>query len=664
MLVLAVYSSDVHPSTETTLADLEKSYINIAGYFPEPKEQLAFKLSLVFLIPFCWIAWNISAWVLARIGNKLNHIGDSFILITVIGLVLVVERVFNSYTETYFSASSYSGRLFLTLLVFVSLLIMMLRESRNRRNSNPSKIPYYFLGLLICLILSVETIFGEKYMIDHTASNHHFEAYLDSVVQVYLGRTLLIDLFPQYGYYAYFYNLIFSIIGLSTVKFTFVVATLKFISFSALLILLEKLIKNYWISFPTFMFFAWMTRIRIPLEVTEDPYFQYVPHRILFPILAMLGVLVYISTNNIKLKGMYFLSLGTFAGIATLWNIETGVVSAITILGAIYFDKIIRNNISNFATKYLRPLPSLIGFSVIFCVSFLFGLLLITKGHLGGAGFNKIFEYQKLFASDGLTALPITTIFHPWVVVILIYLVSIYQSSTAILSCEERFKVDSNIRTTRVMLFSLGIIGLGLFSTYLTRSHDRNLTNPSWPAIIIAGIWMGEYSKRFYCEQINLCRKVNMHTLFNSLREHSLSILFLVCYFFISSSILSATLNSGRYFGVIRDRTSTISRSVPKVMIDQLAAIRKELRTTDKLMILSSYDALLYLYLNHPRYMPDRAWNEVFTKKEFNAVTTLLHDPPEDLLVVVDPKFWYLSSYSFHAFSQRTYSNGIFLFRK
>ncbi len=664
LLVAIVFIATKFPSTNAALASLRHTYESLDGFNPEPKEQLAFQISLIFLIPFCWLSWFIASKVVNKWPDFFTKHGELTIFATVVLGILLIERIFSSYTQSYFSASSYIYRSFLTSLFVFPTFAIMLHLDLNVKSYNLRKKSYYIIGLFICLILSAETVFGDKYLIEHTALNHHFEAYFDSIVQVFLGKVLLIDLFPQYGYYAYFYNLIFSIIGLSTLKFTIIVSILRFLIFLMMLALVEKIIKNHWLALCSFMLFLWLTRIRVPLEVTEDPYFQYMPHRFLFPIFSLIMIMLYLDINKTRTKLLFTLTLGLFSGVALLWNFEVGIVSTLTILAAIYYESLLNSNGKSFPVRFIAPIPQLIGLIAIAISAFWFGIMIITQGRLASSDYFKIFQYLKLFTSVGFSALPIPTVFHPWVVVATIYIATIFRCIVDVFDTSQGVSTDLNIRFRKTMTFSLGIIGLGLFSTYLTRSHDQNLINPSWPAIFIVGIWISEYFE-FLRRNLKIAYiSFDVNSLFNFLKQHSLTLLFLVTYYFVSSSIVSISLNSGRYYELVNDRTHTLSMSVPRVMINQLESIREQLKPSDRLIIFSSYDALLYLYLNHPRYMPDRAWNELFTRQEFDSVRAVLQDPPDNLLVVVDPKFWYLKSFSFHAFSQRTYSNGIFLFRK
>ncbi len=66
----------------------------------------------------------------------------------------------------------------------------------------------------------------------------------DSVVRVYLGKTLLVDSTSQYGLYAWFLAPLFRCIGLSVAKFTFVMGLLSAVSFFMIGVFLWRLMSH------------------------------------------------------------------------------------------------------------------------------------------------------------------------------------------------------------------------------------------------------------------------------------------------------------------------------------------------------------------------------------------------------------------------------------
>ena len=78
--------------------------------------------------------------------------------------------------------------------------------------------------MALIILVSIATVFNEA---DPFVPGGHFLAYFDSVVQVFLGKTLLVDMAPQYGLYALLLKPLFKVIGLSVLNFTLVMAGLK-----------------------------------------------------------------------------------------------------------------------------------------------------------------------------------------------------------------------------------------------------------------------------------------------------------------------------------------------------------------------------------------------------------------------------------------------------
>ena len=62
----------------------------------------------------------------------------------------------------------------------------------------------------------MENSFNER---DPYVADGHFVAYFDSVVQVYLGKTLLVNDTAQYGLYAAMLKPVFQLMGLGVFRF-------------------------------------------------------------------------------------------------------------------------------------------------------------------------------------------------------------------------------------------------------------------------------------------------------------------------------------------------------------------------------------------------------------------------------------------------------------
>jgi hypothetical protein len=201
-------------------------------------------------------------------------------------------------------------------------------------------------------------------------------------------------------------------------------------------------------------------------ETYFDPYFQYHPIRTFLPILVFFLFSFYSENKKIQSIVVPFV-----IGFFLFWNLDTGfVVICAWLIMTAYVNFY---NLKIFIKKFLRT----ISFIFLGLLAFDF-IYFVTTGEFIVP--NSLFKYQELYYSSGYYMLPMP-MFHPWNIVILVYLVGLIFSLSKIFN-KEKSNRDSTI-------IFLSVFGLGIFTYYQGRSHDRVLPLVIWPFLILITIF-------------------------------------------------------------------------------------------------------------------------------------------------------------------------------
>ncbi len=338
--------------------------------------------------------------------------------------------------------------------------------------SRHAKFVQFFLHLLslfAILTVAVFCVFGINSVIDTPIYRASFGAVFHSVVQVYLGKELLIDLVHQYGLYPHFIEPVFRIVGLTVFKFTFFMGVLMAVSLVPVLVFMRKITNSRIIGLLGFMALIHFCYMHGKvLKGNFDPFFQYHPIRFIFPCLSVYLTHEFFRTNDRKL---YYSSFVLYS-IAVLWNFDTGFVVLASWILVLMFRELFRLDAKQVLLHLVR------GIAIFAAVFLAFNVYMYFRyGQVPDYGL--FFLYQDIFYIYGYFMLPMPLV-HPWNLVISIYVIGIVYSIDALFQREESPRA--------LMIFFLSILGTGLFSYYQGRSHDLVLMGVSFPAVIIMTI--------------------------------------------------------------------------------------------------------------------------------------------------------------------------------
>lgn len=333
-----------------------------------------------------------------------------------------------------------------------------------------------FLLLLSCLLIITDPVF-----LNHLSIRDNFNVILGTVNQVVHGRTVLVDVTSQYGIlYPYLAAFAVKTFGPSVSTVSLVFAALSFLSLGFLALAAFRAMGFSLLSFFLCLSVVGSAHPFISAAVLNTdpyllaPYYAYLPIRVLFGTFMLYFSKVYLDSPSVN----KYLAGAAIAGLAVIWNIDTGVVVALSWLALLSFQSFSEKPFS------ARILVKLAGhFLVIVFFVAVMGVLygFYAKARSGTfPDWGQASRYQAVFYSAGFMMLRMKLL-ALWQLPILIYLLAIYKAMRGLL----KGSVSSDDRWH----FFVAVYGLGIFSYYQGRSHLFCLTAVLYPAVLLASLW-------------------------------------------------------------------------------------------------------------------------------------------------------------------------------
>lgn len=558
---------------------------------------------------------------------------------------------------SYLGKSGIANYPFLTAILNLGLFALIIRKKKTSTTAYWENVAYWGLGSTIILLVGMETIFtdAEPY-IPHI----HFIAYFDSVVQVFLGKAIGVDLSPQYGFYAWFLKPIFQLTGLTILSFTMVMAVLRILIFVCILLLLYQLAKSKILALLSFASIFFFTRMRGPIDVLQapnffyqpqnenypgllDPYFQYNPQRMLFPVLFLTLTWFYLTRTQSKNQHPFYWLITLLVAIAIPWNPDTGLVVLVAWLGVLAYREIATwrtETVSHIISRILRHLLSVAAACAV-VIGFIFLSSYLKTGIF--PSFGNSADHTRLFYFYGFFMMSMPII-HPWNMVILAYIVGLYFPIRTLLT----HTPTPTQRTHRTeFMFVLSLLGVGLFNYYVGRSHEYNLMATVWPAHILLLIYVDQLFQRLM--PIFRNRSFSWTTRGIILAKNSLQVgLFLGFFYFLGSSLISITANLPAYLALIHARTQPIwQNTYQEELSNTIQFIEGTSTPDDPVFIISDYAPSLYLYSGHSRPIPVVGFGEIILQSDVEKITAYLTAPPENAKIYWDRRFYAINSYAY-----------------
>lgn len=583
---------------------------------PEPTEKVLFLVGLVLfpIIAFCVLALCnkfIKKKLEIDFVNKLypvfNYLNFAF------ALIFFIVANFSNYLFYLRFDFIFAHSLLKTLIniLFLFSLTALIQDFLIKKEMKYYKILSIFASLFyasIFIVLILCNTFNLQNQINFPFLNH-FDSIYYSVVQNYLGKAPLINFSNQYGLYSYFLNILFGIIGLNVIKFSFVMGLLVSLSFLFLLLVLNKTINNKFICFLAFTSILFVNYFFAEFSFYPFDFYTFMIHplRFIIPALSIYLSYCYLTKDN---KVFYYLPFVIYS-FAILWNFETGVITSISWIFLLVYKELFLGIKGSF-----KPIIKHIGlFVTIAAFTFLaFNALLFIKYH-SFPDFAGFLKYQKLFFGAGLGMLPMPLI-HIWFLAVLIYMLGVIYSFNHLI--KKNYCIKSSI------VFFLSILGLGLFVYYQGRSHDLNLLHISYPAVIILAI---------YLDTIILNIKNNP----KCLKVQTVFVYFILL-FFINNS-LNLFFMSPLILKRVNQNTIGLFKKQNDGVSENSKFINKYIKRNTSIFLISSNAGVYYLEAKKTCPIDLPGFNELLVVSDYKKLCDFLTQN-KNTLIFVDSSFF------------------------
>jgi hypothetical protein len=186
----------------------------------------------------------------------------------------------------------------------------------------------------------------------------------------------------------------------------------------------------------------------------------------------------------------------------------------------------------------------------------------------------------------------------------------------------------------------LSVLGLGLFSYYQGRSHDHNLPSVWWPAFILLTIFVDMIYGRIISPS-NVKMSMVAH-----LKEKGPELaVFLVLFFFLSSSVASIISRSDFLMNMLKDKLKdqqttpslVVKRNTapPPVLKRSIDFIKSNTVAGEQVYILAYYYAALY-YMNSHTTNPIKVpgMSELFLRSDYDKIIGYFRNAKETKVFV------------------------------
>jgi hypothetical protein len=297
---------------------------------------------------------------------------------------------------------------------------------------------------------------------------NHADPVFYPIAQVLGGMTLLADLPSQYGMYPELMAPLFRVLPVSLFSVGLLFALLQILATGALLLVLAQRLRNAVLLAITGLALIVVTaENNLMLAGMRELYLQYWPTRYLWPAISVLAFHWYLQKPETRRTIVF----GVMAGVAALWNADSGVVVVLAFAGYL-LARIFTNR-----GRRIHAIALAVYLGSVAATIAIVLLLLRIKG--GPLHVEWLWEYQRIFAGLGLMAFPMPRAPHDWMATIAVYVL-------ALVIAAEAWGRGAGDRAD--LLFFLGLLGIGLFAYYVSRSVVFNFMSVMWPAMVIAAL--------------------------------------------------------------------------------------------------------------------------------------------------------------------------------
>ena len=475
----------IPPDSKVIPEEVRQLFIWPFGLAPEAKEKKIYITLVLMLLPISFLSFFINSKIAIKLtiseGTKSKVGICSFYFLTII---FPVVTLYSSWLDLSYifqgTIKEFWAYFLISSLVISMLILWVIRRSPIWLKNADIKIKHINSWIWSASVVFFVILFSYRIktidLVEYSWlawSGINFEIILYSLSQVVSGKTLIVDLPAQYGLYAEVLNPLFQVIGLTVLSFTVVMTGLTIISISLIIWIcsIKSIKTNLLKGIGVPIIIASVSAIWTMLPQSPDFYLAYQPIRIIFPSIYIAAIYFYLKDKNNYLT-LIIVSLILAFGL--IWNLDTGIPLIGSFLCLQGLDFLFSKK--GFRRRIFLSIVSVI--AIISFVIYIFSIYLKIKSGVDSINWHDVIKYQEIIYVSGFNMLPMpSSLLHPWMLVILVYIFGISQAINQ--------KLQNKSSTFWDFILILSICGIGLFTYYQGRSHFYNLCNALWPAIVI-----------------------------------------------------------------------------------------------------------------------------------------------------------------------------------
>jgi hypothetical protein len=314
----------------------------------------------------------------------------------------------------------------------------------------------------------------------------HANFYLGPINALLHGKTMLVDVYTQYGVFAleflaFFFRLHFFPINYQGLAF--LVALLSMAQYVLVYFLARTLIKS-----PKFSLVILCVVLLMNLFATMG-IFQSFPSigPVRFGLCYLLITFIALRLKYLARKSIFLWLEYGILGIASIWSFETFIYTATIFYGIHGYEAIATTN--TFGSFSKRVALELLKSILVIALFHSIQALTIFLGTGTWPNWAYYFGFIYAYAITGIGGLPIDA-WSPWFIIAAIYFIALI---TPFITWIITKRWDSSLETKIVLCFAF--FGVAQFTYYLGRSHPNALFHICVPAILIAGYGTSRITK-------------------------------------------------------------------------------------------------------------------------------------------------------------------------
>jgi len=458
----------------------------------EAKERLIYVLSIT-ICPLVIFLTFLAPKNLLKIDNEKSYrtlysylaLGSSYFL----ALIFLCD-IFRSYYDPDYYYSKIFGswqkdELYISIfpIIFATLLsFLLVLYSKFNDEIIKKKLAVFFVivGVILAALVFFYEYPGQKNLdLDFDDLN----PVIYPIMQVFLGKAVLIDLKSLYGLYPHFLAPLLHLE--ESVDFVNTIIVLLFlISLLSVMFCFFSIIKNKLLALIGFAVFlynkSFAITITFPVVTMYAP--QYESIRMFFPSLLLLFMVFFLKSPSPK---KYWFSLILFS-CGTLWNLDVGIPTFLTLIFVLGYHKWFVGEDEKFGLKsiIIHAVQSFGTLAATWAIFFLF--LRINYGEWPNI---ELLTYgQSAAVKYGYAMLPIS-FGDNWHYIVITYIVG------GVVAFSNFFNQKKSPQD--LFILTLTLLGVGLFAYFIGRSHGANVFHCGYPAIILLTIFADKFCNRF-----------------------------------------------------------------------------------------------------------------------------------------------------------------------